>query len=59
MEIPKVKKHNRRLENLYGERLKTDKADRRAEPITADDVRRIRQQYFGFLKSELTEGTDD
>src|SRR4051812_38969771 len=30
-------------------------ANHRAEPITADDVRRYRQRYFGFLESELHE----
>jgi hypothetical protein len=39
--------------------LKADEANRRSEPITADDVRRIRQRYFGYLPDELVAGDDD
>jgi hypothetical protein len=56
MENSDIKKHDKKTKNS---KKHSTEANHRAEPITADDVRRIRQRYFGFLKSELAEPSDD
>jgi hypothetical protein len=56
MEISDIKKHDKKTKKS---KKPSTEANHRAEPITADDVRRIRQRYFGFLKSELAEPSDD
>jgi hypothetical protein len=57
MENSDIKKHDEKTKN--SKKRSTEEENHRAEPITADDVRRIRQRYFGFLKSELAERSDD
>jgi hypothetical protein len=56
MENSGIKKHDKKTKNS---KKHSTEANHRAGPITADDVRRIRQRYFGFLESELAEPSDD